>query len=350
MPTDHEPSKPPTSINPQVQRKKRAGLSVEELLQGLRTGDRVRLSQAITLVESSRPEDQERAEALVRAALPYSGQSMRVGISGAPGVGKSTFIESFGQKLLEQGHRPAVLAVDPSSQLSKGSILGDKTRMPILSADDRAFVRPSPTAGSLGGVARQTREAIILCEAAGYDFILVETVGVGQSEVAVHALVDFFILLLQPGAGDELQGIKRGIVELADLVAVNKADGEQLAAARHTRSDYARALHLLSAKASGWSAPVLTCSAKTGDHIEEIGAAIEKYQQLTRKNGYLTENRRRQALEWMRTTVRDQLLRRFYGHPAVRAELAALEAAVMAQEMTPHAAAARLLRRFEKPL
>ncbi|MCB0637133.1 MAG: methylmalonyl Co-A mutase-associated GTPase MeaB, partial [Lewinella sp.] len=254
----------PHSLNPQLPPRRRSRRSADDYVQGVLSGDRVVLSQAVTLVESTLPADREQAHALLDACLPHTGRSFRLGITGVPGVGKSTFIEAFGLELLAAGYRLAVLTIDPSSQLTRGSILGDKTRMARLAQREEAYIRPSAAGDALGGVAAKTRELILLCEAAGFDFIIVETVGVGQSEVAVHALTDFFLLLLLPGGGDELQGIKRGVVEMADLIAVNKADGERTAAARQARVEYARALHLFPPKPSGWTARAVTCSATTG--------------------------------------------------------------------------------------
>ena len=307
-------------------------LSPEVYLKGIREGDRVLLGQAITLVESHKPEHAGRAREVVEACLPHSGQSIRLGITGAPGVGKSTFIEALGMFLIEQGHKVAVLAIDPSSQQSKGSILGDKTRMTRLSADPHAFIRPSPAGESLGGVARKTRETILLCEAAGYDVVIVETVGVGQSETAVHSMVDFFLLLLLPGAGDELQGIKRGIVEMADLLAVNKADGDRVNLAKEAQRAYRNALHLFPPKESGWTPPVLRCSALHGEGIPEVWEQVAKYQTDTNGSGYFRQHRQEQAKYWLREFIQEKLTLLFFENPAVKEQWEQVEHKVVSGE------------------
>lgn len=316
--------------------------SPDDYLAGIRAGNRVVLSQAITLVESKLPRHQELAQAIIELCMPYSGGAIRVGITGSPGVGKSSFIEALGSSLLEQ-HRLAVLAIDPSSQISKGSILGDKTRMLRLSTAERAYVRPSPASDSLGGVARKTRETIILVEAAGYDVVFIETVGVGQSEIAVHAMVDFFLLLLPPGGGDELQGIKRGVVEMADLIAVNKADGTNAQAAKVTAAAYRNALHLFPPKPSQWTPPVLTCSANQGLGLQEVWHHVLAQRQLVIANGYLPTLRRQQAQYWLHETIQESLRRQFYQHPLVQAQLQRLEQAVLQQTLSPFHAAQELL-------
>jgi len=325
--------------------------SIDEYVSGIRAGDRVVLGQAITLVESARPEHQAVAQAVIAALLDMPGNALppptlRVAVTGAPGVGKSTFIEALGMYLTERGRRVAVLAVDPSSTVSKGSILGDKTRMERLSGSDKAFIRPSPAGESLGGVARKTRETILLVEAAGYDTVLIETVGVGQSETAVHSMTDVFLLLLLPGAGDELQGIKRGIVEMADLLAVNKADADRVKLANQARAFYLNATHLLPPKPSGWAPRVLTCSAQEGAGIEGVWAAVEEYQTLTQASGYFAENRRRQAQFWLHEALDAGLKSAFFGHPLIRNQLAALEPEVLAGRMSPFAAAEQLLKKL----
>ncbi|MFN4122958.1 MAG: methylmalonyl Co-A mutase-associated GTPase MeaB [Flavobacteriales bacterium] len=262
------------------------------------SGERLALSKAITLIESTREEDRKAADKLLNELIGHSGKSIRIGISGVPGVGKSTFIEALGMTLINKGHKVAVLAVDPSSNQGKGSILGDKTRMSELSAQKNAFIRPSPSSGSLGGVAAKTRESIVLCEAAGFDVIIVETVGVGQSEIAVSGMVDFFLLLMLAGAGDELQGIKRGIMEIADLIVVNKADGDNVAAANAARQAYARALQLFSVKDSGWTPAVLTCSAIEQKGLDAILTQIEQFKIFVSANGFFTQNRKKQEIEW----------------------------------------------------
>jgi LAO/AO transport system kinase len=326
---------------------RRRRLSVEEYAAGVEAGDRALLARAITLVESQHPEHRRQAQLLLDRLLVAHAESVRVGISGVPGVGKSTFIESFGLYLIEQGHRVAVLAVDPSSTLSGGSILGDKTRMPVLAAREEAFIRPSPTSGSLGGVGHKTRESILLCEAAGYDVILVETVGVGQSETLVADMVDFFLLLMLAGAGDELQGIKRGIFELADLVAINKADGDNLTAARRARAEYERALSLLRpAGSAGWSPRVLICSGLEAAGLDRIWEAVTEHHQLQRSSGELVQRRRQQQVRWMWSLVEEGLRLAVERHPSLAGELPGIERAVRDGRLAPSAAAQAILRAF----
>jgi LAO/AO transport system kinase len=310
---------------------------MSELAEQVVEGDRRALARAITLVESTRADHRADAEALLADVLPYVGNSVRVGISGAPGAGKSTFIEALGGHLVEQAHRVAVLAVDPSSTRSGGSILGDKTRMEQLTRSPLAFVRPSPTGGTLGGVARRTREALLLCEAAGFDVVLVETVGVGQSEVKVAAMVDLFLVLVAPGGGDELQGLKRGIMELADLVVVNKADGDLAATAAHTAADYAAALHLVRPRIAGWDPRVLTCSARLGDGIQEVWDAVEEFR--ARVADALPALRADQSRQWMWSEVTDSLLEALAADEAAGALARKLELQVAQGSITPTAAA-----------
>ena len=319
-------------------------LTAAEYAAGLAAGQRPVLSRAITLAESTLPADQLLAQQVLAAALPRTGGALRIGITGVPGVGKSTFIEALGLYVVNTlGHKLAVLAVDPSSPVGGGSILGDKTRMPQLTAHPRAFIRPSPAGGSLGGVARATREALLLCEAAGYDVIFVETVGVGQSETTVHGMVDFFLLLMLAGAGDELQGLKRGIMELADALLITKADGGNEPAARRAAQDYQNALHLFPPSASGWYPPVQLTSATTGAGLPEAWATIAAYAAQTRANGYFAQRRQQQQVQWLREAIAQGLQTRFYASAQVQAALPELEAAVMAGEVTPDAAAAVLL-------
>ncbi len=326
--------------------------SAEEYVRGIRAGDRVVLAQAITLVESTRPAHQALAQTVIQQILntPVPPESklktLRIGVTGAPGAGKSTFIEALGMHLVEQGRRVAVLAIDPSSSVSRGSILGDKTRMERLSSSEQAFIRPSPAGDSLGGVARKTRETILLVEAAGYDTVFVETVGVGQSETAVHRMTDVFVLLLLPGAGDELQGIKRGIVEMADVLVVNKADGDRIKLANQARAHYLNATHLLPPNASGWAPHVLSCSSQEDTGIAEVWGAIEEYREKTQANGFFAENRRQQAQYWLQETLEAGLRAAFYGHPEVKRQLAALEPEVLAGQMSPFAAAEQVLRAY----
>jgi LAO/AO transport system kinase len=338
-----EPDHIPESINPRLTQRRRREYPASYYIDGIRAGERVILSQAITLIESKRPADQRLARQVVEACLPDSGRSFRLGLTGVPGVGKSTFIETLGLQLIEAGNRPAVLAVDPTSQLTGGSILGDKTRMAQLAQHPEVFIRPTPAGGSLGGVAAKTREVILLCEAAGFDYILVETVGVGQSEVAVHALTDFFLLLLLPSGGDELQGIKRGVVEMADLIAVNKADEGRELAARQARSDYQRALHLYPPKPSGWTAQALTCSAITGAGMVEIREILNRFQQKVRENGFFQRNRQAQAVHWFDEQLQAALLAHFYEQAAFQDRLAAARSAVQAGQLSPQAGVLQVL-------
>jgi len=316
----------------------------DALAEGIRKGDRRSLARAITLAESTRADHRARAETLIEELLPATGKAARIGISGTPGVGKSTFIEAFGGFLTGHGHKVAVLAVDPSSRRSGGSILGDKTRMEALSRDARAFIRPSPAGGTLGGVARRTREAMLLCEAAGFDVVLVETVGVGQSETAVADLVDLFLLLLGPAAGDDLQGIKRGIMELADLIVVNKADGDLKPAAGRAAAEVKSALHLLRPKWPQWAPPVLLASAVERRGIDQVWAAIERFRAALGPR--LAEHRAGQAREWLWREIGDTLIETLRAHPAVRGDVAAVEAAVAAGRLSPGAGARRLIGRF----
>jgi LAO/AO transport system kinase len=317
-----------------------------ELARAVREGDRRALARAITLVESTRPDHRDDAVALLEEILPATGAATRVGISGAPGAGKSTFIEALGVHLVDAGHRVAVLAVDPSSARSGGSILGDKTRMEQLSRRAEAFIRPSPSGGTLGGVARRTREALLVCEAAGFDVVLVETVGVGQSEVAVAGMVDLFLLLLAPGAGDELQGVKRGIVELADLIVVNKADGDLADLARHTAADYGHALHLVRSSDAGAIERVRMCSALLGDGIDDVWSAVTALTGAMRSSGELDARRTEQARSWMWSEVTETLLDDLRRDAAVRDRIATLEAGVSSGRMSPAAAAREVLSAF----
>lgn len=301
------------------------------------------LSRAITLVESTLESDRKLAATVLAGCQAHAVQGFRLGITGVPGVGKSTFIDAFGSHLTSIGHKLAVLAIDPSSEISHGSILGDKTRMDRLSRDPKAYVRPSPARGSLGGVTRATREAILLCEAAGFDFIIVETVGVGQSEVAVHGMVDFFLLLMLAGAGDELQGIKKGIMEMADGIAINKADGDNVQRARQARAEYEGALHLFPVAASGWLPQVLTCSAALGEGIPEIAEMVAEYRKTLGGSGFLEQKRRAQAGAWMHETIGHLLLDRFYQDSAVQNALTAMELQVEQGKIPPTVAATQLI-------
>lgn len=313
-------------------------VDIERLL----AGERRALAKAITLVESTRDTHQEQAQHLLEAALPHTGNSIRIGITGIPGVGKSTFIESFGLHLVKLGKKVAVLAVDPSSPISGGSILGDKTRMELLSREPNAFIRPSPSAGTLGGVAHKTRETMLLCEAAGYDVIIVETVGVGQSEYEVASMVDFFLVLMLPNAGDELQGIKKGIMELADALVVNKADGESQSLAERTRRHYQGAVNLLH-YTTFWTPRVMTCSALKHERIDAVWGMISDYQIEAKNNGWLTEKRARQNAEWMKKLLHEMLELRLSQNPQIRKLMPELERQVTRGETTPYSAARQIM-------
>ena len=316
---------------------------ISDLVTGVLDGDRTAIGRAITLVESTLPAHRADAGVLLDALLPHSGNAHRVGITGVPGVGKSTFIEALGLRLTSAGHRVAVLAVDPSSSRTGGSILGDKTRMQRLSVDPAAFIRPSPAAGTLGGVARATREAMIVLEAAGHDVVLVETVGVGQSETVVHGMVDVFVVLLLAGAGDELQGIKKGVLELADVLAVNKADGANVARARQAAVDCRRALHLVRPSDADWEPPVLTCSAIERTGLDEVWSAIEDHRQVMSESGEREARRRAQTLTWMRTMLQERLLAHFDRDPEFATAREAAERAVVDGTLTPSVAVDHLL-------
>ena len=318
-------------------------MEIQDYIDGVLAQNRRIIAKTITLIESSLPSHQEMAKAIVDALLPYTGKAVRIGITGVPGVGKSTYIESFGLQLVQQGRRVAVLAVDPSSSKSGGSIMGDKTRMERLSLAQQAFIRPSPTGGTLGGVARRTRETIVVCEAAGFDVIIVETVGVGQSETTVASMVDFFLVLMLAGAGDELQGIKKGVLELADAIAINKADGNNVENTAKAKIEYEKALNLLKPSSKIWSPPVLTCSAVTRDGIEDIWQTILDHKKKLGISGELKRKRRRQALDWLWALVEEGLRERFYRNPDVEKSLSDIVKAVEKGETAPTAAAHRLL-------
>ena len=334
----------PERVSPYFRRAKRRQMTAAEYVEGILKGDVTILSQAVTLVESLLPEHQVIAQEVIEKCLPFTGQSVRIGISGVPGAGKSTSIDVFGLHVLnEYGGKLAVLAIDPSSERTKGSILGDKTRMEKLSVHPKAFIRPSPAAGSLGGVARKTRETIVLCEAAGYDKIFVETVGVGQSETACHSMVDFFLLIQLAGTGDELQGIKRGIMEMADGIIINKADGDNIQRAELAARYFRNALHLFPATESGWEPRVLTYSGFYGLGIKEIWDMVYEYIDFVRQNGYFQYRRNEQAKYWMYETINNTLRDRFYQNPAIARAIEEMEQQVLRGELTSFAAAARLL-------
>ena len=319
-------------------------LAPDQYTNGILAGDRLLLSRAITLVESRRPDDQTLAQQVLESVLKETGRSVRIGITGVPGVGKSTFIEAFGMYLTGLGHQLAVLAVDPTSQRSGGSLLGDKTRMETLSMNPSAYIRPTPAGDALGGVGHRTRETMLLCEAAGFDVILIETVGVGQSETVVHGMVDFFLLLMLAGAGDELQGMKRGIMELADALVITKADGENVGPANRARAEYQNALHLFPPTGTGWFPPVLIGSALTHEGVDDIWQTIQDHQQLTTQNGHRDQRRQEQQLTWFRSALRQQLEGRFYEQPGMRERLVALETQVRAGTLLPGLAVQALLQ------
>jgi LAO/AO transport system kinase len=331
-----------------IQQFRRKSSTAEELVQGILKGNITDLSRAITLVESTNPEHLTKANEVINGCLPHANKSVRIGITGVPGVGKSTFIEAFGKHLTLLGKKVAVLAVDPSSTISHGSILGDKTRMEELVKDKNAYIRPSASGETLGGVARKTRETIILCEAAGFDTIIIETVGVGQSETAVHSMVDFFLLLKISGAGDELQGIKRGIMEMADAIVINKADGDNIKKAKLAKTEFNRALHLFPAKKSGWMPTVSTCSAITKEGIDDVWKTISNYLELTQSNAYFQEKRQEQNQYWMMETINEQLKNQFYTHPEIAKLLDEKKKAVQNNEISPFAAAMELLSTYFK--
>ena len=334
-------------VNPYATfRRKKRVLTAEDYVEGIRKGDRTMLGQAVTLVESNLPSDQLIAQRVIELCLPYAGNSIRVGITGVPGAGKSTFIEALGTELCHQGKQLAVLAIDPSSERSKGSILGDKTRMNELSVENNAFIRPSPSAGSLGGVARKTRETIVLCEAAGFDTILIETVGVGQSETAAHSMVDFFLLLQVTGTGDELQGIKRGIMEMADGIAINKCDGTNIERAQAARVSFKNALALFPPTESGWKPYAETCSSVEKTGIKEVWNMIEEYIRFTRANGYFDYKRTQQAKYWMYETINASLLNSFYQSPDLEPLIEQYEQRVLNNEISSFIAAGDLLKRY----
>ena len=316
---------------------------VDELAEGVRSRDRASLGRAITLVESRRAEDRDASDALLQTLLTDSGSAQRVGITGVPGVGKSTFIDALGVQLTDAGHRVAVLAVDPTSSRTGGSILGDKTRMARLAVDPDAFIRPSPTAGTLGGVTRRTRETMIVCEAAGFDVVLVETVGAGQSETAVADMVDFFLVLMLPGAGDDLQGIKKGMLEIADMLAVNKADGDNVERARSAAADYRAALRILTPASKDWSPPVLECSGRTGAGLPELWSRIDEHRAVMEASGEREARRRRQRRSWFEDLLEETVLERFRARGGDGAQWREMSDRVAAGELTPRRAVRRLL-------
>lgn len=341
-----QPENISTSSVVTIQNFRKVKPSSKDLIAGIVKQDKVALSRAITLVESTNANHFEQANEVINGCLPYADKSIRIGITGVPGVGKSTFIEAFGTFLTSIGKKVAVLAIDPSSTISHGSILGDKTRMEELVKNENAYIRPSASGETLGGVARKTRETIILCEACGFDVIIIETVGVGQSETAVHSMVDFFLLLKISGAGDELQGIKRGIMEMADAIIINKADGDNIKKANLAKVEFNRALHLFPAKNSGWQPVVSTCSAVTKDGIENVWQIIEDYLKLTKENHYFDKKRQDQNQYWMLETINENLKNHFYNHPEIAKLIEDNKKAVQENEISPFDAASKLLKAY----
>ncbi len=343
----------PPTVNPNLKKfrkKRKKQLSVGEYVEGIKKGNITVLSQAVTLVESNLPEHFQLAQEIIDKCVSDTGKAIRLGITGVPGAGKSTFIESLGLNIVRNGGKLAVLAIDPSSERSKGSILGDKTRMEELSGEANAYIRPSPSAGTLGGVAQKTRETIILCEAAGFDTIFVETVGVGQSETSVHSMVDFFLLIQLAGAGDELQGIKRGIMEMADAIAINKADGNNQKKAEMARTEFANALHLFPPTESGWTPLVKTCSAYYHKGIEEIWQMVNDYVTFTKGNGYFYNRRKEQAKYWMYESINAAIKSHFYTYPDIKQKLFTQEQAVMDDQVSSFKAARDLVEGYYKNL
>jgi LAO/AO transport system kinase len=332
----------PMQVNPNFRRQKKSELTVDDYVKGILEGNRTILSRAITMIESENPSHIVMAQDIIERCLPHSGNSLRIGITGVPGVGKSTFIESFGGMLTAQGHKLAVLAIDPSSERTKGSILGDKTRMETLSVDPNAFIRPSPSGSALGGVARKTRESIILCEAAGFDTIIVETVGVGQSETVVKSMVDFFLLLMLAGAGDELQGIKRGIMEMADALVINKADGDNLPKAKGAASQYRAALKLFPKNDNGWDVPVEVCSARECFALDKVWQIIQDFVTLTRGNGSFERTRNEQLINIFYHWIEYTLHNRFYNNESTQARIDELIPKIQSKQISPYKAAAEL--------
>lgn len=325
-------------------------LTAQAYIDGVLSGDRVILSRAITIIESNLESDKLLAKDIIQAILPTAGNSIRIGITGVPGVGKSTFIEAFGKYLITQGCKVAVLSIDPSSQRSKGSILGDKTRMEELSNLENAYIRPSASGDTLGGVANKTAESMLLCEAAGYDVVLIETVGVGQSETAVHGMTDFFLLLMLAGAGDELQGIKKGIMEMADMVVINKADGDNIRKSELARLQYQNALHIFPQSDSGWEPVVTKASATKNTGIDTVWNEITKYKTLVTENGYFITNRNYQKVRWMYNNINEELKQMFYGSKDIASKLSVLEEGIVASEISPVKAAEYIIERFKKSI
>ncbi|GAA1376037.1 methylmalonyl Co-A mutase-associated GTPase MeaB [Peribacillus frigoritolerans] len=327
---------------------RRIHLTVDDYVQGVMNGNRTIIAQAITLVESNLPKHMEMAQKVLKELIPYTGKSIRIGFTGVPGAGKSTLIESFGITLCEQNHRVAVLAVDPTSSVFRGSILGDKTRMEHLSRHPHAYVRPSPSSGTLGGVTRKSRETLLICEAAGYDVIIVETVGVGQSEITVRSMVDFFLVIMLTGAGDELQGMKKGVMELADAIFINKADGENKQAAMNAKVEYNRLLHFLQPITKGWETKAFTVSALTGEGVSQIWKVIQKYKQVTSRNGFFGIRRKEQMIDWVHSMIEDQLKARFYGNPSMKKNMTKMEGLLINGHTSPTLAVQQLFNIYDE--
>ncbi|MFD1314746.1 methylmalonyl Co-A mutase-associated GTPase MeaB [Namhaeicola litoreus] len=325
-------------------------LSAQAYIDGILKGDRVILSRAITVIESQLESDKNLAKEIIQGILPASGKSIRIGITGVPGVGKSTFIEAFGKHIISEGHQVAILSIDPSSQRSKGSILGDKTRMEELANREEAYIRPSASGDTLGGVANKTGETMLLCEAAGYDVILIETVGVGQSETAVHGMTDFFLLLMLAGAGDELQGIKKGIMEMADMVVINKADGENIKMSEMAKLQYQNALHIFPQSESGWTPVVSTASAIKNIGIETVWNEIKKFKKVVDENGYFEKNRNYQKIQWMYNNINEELKSLFYKSPHIVQHLSKLEKDILSSKISPVKASQKIIEEFKNSL
>jgi LAO/AO transport system kinase len=344
-----------SNTNPYIQQnpqqvKKRKSLTPDEYVEGVLKGDRVILARAITLIESQSLAHYEISQEVLNKLLPHTGKSLRIGITGVPGAGKSTLIEALGLYLISQGHKVAVLAVDPSSSVTGGSVLGDKTRMEELSRQQNAFIRPTPSGCELGGVAFKSREAILVCEAAGYDVILIETVGVGQSEIAVRSMVDFFLLVMIAGAGDELQGIKKGVIEIADALVVNKADGDNIQKAKLAQAEYAHALRYLTPTTRGWRPKAYTCSAYTKEGIPELWNVIKDFEKITKDNGFFYERRKQQNIDWVFSMIEAKLKKLFYNNPAVLVHLDEIRNAVLNNQLLPTTAADKLIQFFKESI
>jgi len=331
-----------------IQKKHRKPLTVDDYVEGVLSGDRVMLARTITLIESSAKKHRDLAEEVLKRLMPHTGNSIRVGITGVPGAGKSTLIEAFGSMLCEDGHKVAVLAIDPSSSVTGGSILGDKTRMEKLARNPKAFVRPSPSGGTLGGVTRKTRETMLVCEAAGYDVILIETVGTGQNEVAVRSMVDFFLVIALTGAGDELQGMKKGVMELADAIFINKADGENKKRAMQARAEYNRVLYFLQSPTEGWKPKAYTCSALTGENIREIWEVIKEFEEVTKESGVFEKRRSEQMIEWFDWMIEDELKRRFFENESVKELLPKLRSDILHANISPTQAVKKIMEIYDQ--